>query len=112
MPGLHISLGLYQKFYNMMEDERFQLDVKLATEIAKINKNVNADSNYQEFIAKCQEYANLESDIGKISDELQVLNDAIYLQILNNPDHEDMIKQIYDGRLLELQTDLNEKVKF
>ena len=62
-----------------MEDESFQLVVKLATDIAKINKNVNIDSNYQEFITKCQKYANLESDIGKISED---------------PDHEDMIKQI------------------
>ena len=94
-----------------MEDECFQIDVKLATEIAKTNKNVNLNSNYQEFFDKCQEYAHLENSIGKLSDELQFLNDAICLQTLNNPNHEDMIIKMYDDRLSQLQIDLNQNVK-
>ena len=93
----------------MMEDECFQVDIKLATEMVK-KQNNSANISYKEFVEKCQQYADLSDTIAKISDELRFLNDAIHIQVLNNPDNEVYIKEIYADRLQELETSLQIKV--
>ena len=43
-------------------------------------------------------------------EKFHFINDAIQIQLLQNPDVEAMTKQMYANRLMEIQTELNEKV--
>ena len=112
MVGLHISQGLYQNSIRCFEDECFQIDIRLASEIAKKNSNECASINntFKEYVEKCTDLANMDVRNGKISDEIRFIIDAIQMQLLHNPDVEAIIKQIYANRLLELQTELAKKV--
>ena len=67
---------------------------------------MNVHLSIKEYVDKCTDLADLDFRIGKISDEIQFINDAI----LHNPDVEAMIKQMYANRLIELQTELTKKV--
>ena len=92
----------------MLEDDWFQIDIRLAPEIAKRRSNECASINntFKEYVDKCADLADLDIRIGRISDEIQFINDAIQIQLLHNPDVEAMIKQMYANRLMELQTEL------
>ena len=35
LPGLHISLGVFHKFFKMLEDECSVLDIKIAEKLAE-----------------------------------------------------------------------------
>ena len=96
----------------MLEDECFQINIRLASEIAKKNSKECASINntFKEYVHKCTDSADLDIQIGKISDEIRFINDEIQIQLLQNPDVEAMIKQIYANRLMELQTELTKKV--
>ena len=104
----------------MLEDECFQIDIRLALEIAKKttttkkNSNVCASINntFKEYVDNCTDLTLTDMDIriGKIFDEIWFISDAIQMQLLRNPDVEAMIKQMYANRLLELQTKLTKKV--
>ncbi|XP_065641798.1 uncharacterized protein LOC124811793 isoform X2 [Hydra vulgaris] len=50
IPSLHISLGIYLKFFNMLEDGCHLLDVKIAAKMCMTNQTVN-NRNFDEYIA-------------------------------------------------------------
>ena len=52
----------------------------------------------------------VETSIAKLNDEIQFLNDAIHVQILNNPENEMLLKNLYTNRLEELHKKLQDKV--
>ena len=96
----------------MLEDEYFRIDIRLASEIAKKNSKecASIDNTFRKYVDKCTDLADLDIRIGKISDEIRFINDAIQIQLLHNPDVDAMIKQMYANRLMELQTELTKKV--
>ena len=51
-----------------------------------------------------------KKSIAKLNDEIQFLNDAIHVQILNNPENEMLLKNLYTNRLEELHKKLQDKV--
>ena len=51
----------------------------------------------------------VETSIAKLNDEIQFLNDAIHVQILNNPENEMLLRNLYTIRL-ELHKKLQDKV--
>ena len=97
-------------FYFMLEDESFHIDIGLASEVAKkIQMNMHL-SVILPRSDKCTDLADMDIRIGKVSDEIRFVNDAIQTELFHNPDVEAMIKQMYANRLLEPQTELTEKV--
>ena len=67
-------------------------------------------ASFKKYVDKCTDLADLDIRIGKISNEIRFINDAIQIQLLHNPDVDAMIKQMYANRLMELQTELTKKV--
>ena len=68
------------------------------------------NNTFKEYVDKCTDLADMDR-IGKVSDEIRFINDAIQMQLLHNPDVETKIVcQMYTSRLLELQTELTIKV--
>ena len=109
LPGLHISLGVFHKFFKMLEDECSVLDIKIAEKLAE--KEEGAGNKYfQSFIESVEKMSRVETSIAKLNDEIQFLNDAIHIQILNNPENEMMLRNFYTNRLEELHKELKDKV--
>ena len=109
LPGLHISLGVFHKFFKMLEDECSVLDIKIAGKLAE--KEVGAgNGNFQNFIELVEKMSRVETSIAKLNDEIQFLNDAIHVQILNNPENEMLLRNLYTNRLEELHKELQDKV--
>lgn len=70
----------------MLEDECLLTDIGLASDIAKNNSNECASINntLKEYIGKCTDLTDMDATIGKISDEIQFINDAIQIQPLES----------------------------
>ena len=49
-PGLHISLGLFVKFYEMLLDEVEDLDLKIADKKAETNEN-DGETDFGKYVA-------------------------------------------------------------
>ena len=109
LPGLHISLGVFHKFFKMLEDECSVLDIKIAEKLAEKEEGTG-NENFQSFIESVEKMSRVKTSIAKLSDEIRFLNDAIHVQILNNPDNEMLLRNLYTKRLEELHKDLQDKV--
>ena len=109
LPGLHISLGVFHKFFKMLEDEWSVLDIKIAEKLAEKEEGAG-NENFQSFIELVEKMSRVETSIAKLNDEIQFLNDAIHVQILNNPENEMLLRNLYTNRLEELQKELQDKV--
>ena len=72
----------------------------------------SVDNTFKRYVNKCTELADMETTIGKMSDEIHFINDAIQMQLLHNPDAEAVIKQMYTNQLLELKTELTRKINY
>ena len=51
---------------------------------------------------KVKKMSRVQTSISKSSDEIQFLNDAMQVQILNNPENEILLRNVYARRLEEL----------
>ena len=60
------------------------------------------NENFQSFIELVEKMSRVETSIAKLNDEIQFLNDAIHVQILNNPENEMLLRNLYTNRLEEL----------
>ena len=109
LPGLHISLGEFRKFFKMLDDECSVLDFKIAEKLAEKEEGAG-NENFQSFIELVEKMSRVETSIAKLNDEIQFLNDAIHVQILNNPENEMLLRNLYTNRLEELHKELQDKV--
>ena len=109
LPGLHISLGVFHKFFKMLEDECSVLDIEIAEKLAEKEEGAG-NENFQSFIELVEKMSRVETSIAKLNDEIQFLNDAIHVQILNNPENEMLLRNLYTNRLEELHKELQDKV--
>ena len=101
LPGLHISLGVFHKFFKMLEDECSVLDFKIAEKLAEKEESAG-NENFQRFIESVEKMSHVETMIAKLNDEIKFLNDPIHVQILNNPENELLLRNLYTNRLEEL----------
>ena len=109
LPGLHILLGVFHKFFKMLEDKCSALGIKFAEKLAEKKEGAGKE-NFQSFIESVEKMSRFETSIAKLNDEIQFLNDAIHAQILNNPGNEMLLRNLYTNRLEELQKRLQDKV--
>ena len=107
--GLHISLGVFHKFFKMLAEKCSVLDLKIAEKLAEKEEDAG-NENFQSFIELVQKMSSVETSIAKLNDEIQFLNDAIHAQILNNPGNEMLLRNLYTNCLEELQKRLQDKV--
>ena len=106
-----MDLGIYLKFFNLLEDECSQLDIKIIMMLAEKDSKVE-NENQQKQIDAYKELLQLEKRIGSISNQIQFLSDAIHVQIMNTPENEALVREIYSETLNKLHVELNEKVCF
>ena len=93
----------------MLEDECSVLDIKIAEKLAEKEEGAG-NENFQSFIELVEKMSRVETSIAKLNDEIQFLNDAIHVQILNNPENEMLLRNLYTNRLEELHKELQDKV--
>ena len=98
MPALHISLGTYQKMYNMLERECQILDIKLSA---------TSETKSEETISLFQRITDLEDSIQSCEEKIDLVHNGIAINIMKTPEKEDEIQKIYMPRLEYL----NDKLK-
>ena len=108
LPGrLHISLGVFHKFFKILEDECSVLNIKIAEKLAEKEEGAG-NENFQSFIESVEKMSRVETSIAKLSDEIQFLNDAIRVQISNNLENEMLLRNLYTKSLEELHKELRD----
>ena len=98
MPALHISLGTYQKIYNMLERECQILDIQLLA---------NSEIKSSETINLFRKIDNLENSIQSSKEKIDFVHNGIAANIIKIPEKEEEIRRIYTPRL----DYLNDKLK-
>ena len=109
LPGLHISLAVFHKFFKMLEDECSVLDIKITEKLREKEEGAGND-NFQSFIESAEKMSCVETSVAKLNDEIQFLNDAIHVQVLNDPENEMLLINLYTNHLEELHKELQDKV--
>ena len=87
----------------MLEDQCFLLEIKNDEKLAE-KKKTAGNKNFQGFKKKkkVKKMSRVQTSISKSSDEIQFLHDAIQVQILNNPENEMLLRNVYARHLEEL----------
>ena len=111
MPALHISLGTYLKLFNMLEKECYLLDVKLAG-MEALKQNTMTMEEYEKAVSSFKMIESLERDIIIYEEKVDLINDAIALNIFKDPNNDKNIRTIYKPRLEHFNKVLNQKVNF
>ena len=68
------------------------------------------NEKFQRFIESVEKMSRVETMIAKLNDGIKFLNDAIQFQILNNPENEILLRNVYTNRLEEVLKELQDKV--
>ena len=108
LPALHISLGSYLKFFNMLEDECHILGCQLTCHNSKGNNN----EEFKKYIEVRKTVTDLEKDVADIQNTIALINNAISVAIMESADNDKNIKEIYEPRLNHYVKKRNEKVWF
>ena len=109
LPALHISLGTFLKFFNMLEFRCHLLDIKIAGELAIRNKSLNREE-FDKFVKSKSEIRDLEFQAEDLHNKIELVHSAIYNRVTNEPEKEDEIRHIYEPRIKYLNNKLTEKV--
>ena len=62
LPGLHISLGVFHKFFKMLEDECYVLDIKIAEKLAEKEERAG-NENFQSFIESVEKMSRVSKQV-------------------------------------------------
>ena len=111
LPALHISLGSYLKFFNLLEDSCHMLDVKLAGEMAMKDQSINR-IQFNEYITSQHRIRDLENIINNYNEKINLIYNAVSINILKNPEKAEEIKNVYHQRLTYLEQKKHDKVSF
>ena len=83
--------------------------IKIAEKLTE-NEEGAGNGNFQSFIESFEKMSCVETSIAKLNDEIQFLKDAIHVQILNNPENEMLLRNLYTNHLERLHKELQDKV--
>ncbi|XP_065656336.1 uncharacterized protein LOC136081893 [Hydra vulgaris] len=108
VPALHISLGIFLKFFIMLEDECQLIDIKLAGELALSSKTIDK-AEFDKFISMHVQSSLLNSVITDCIEKIALLQDTVGIQVLRNPERAEDILKIYKPRILYYELRKNEK---
>ena len=62
LPGLHISLGVFHKFFKMLKDECYALDIKIAEKLAEKEERAG-NENFQSFIESVEKMSRMSKQV-------------------------------------------------
>lgn len=111
MPALHISLGTYLKFFNMLETACELIDIKISLHTAANNEE-SGKAEIDSALAKFESICHIEKSIRDYEEKIQLVHEATTLAIIQSPDNEIHIRSVYNLRIEHLQKKLSEKVIF
>ena len=94
----------------MLEHTCHLLDIKLAAYIATNNGDIQ-HNELDQYIAVHQKARELEISSEMINEQISLVQEALTTAIMNDPDNEDQIKEIYNARLNHLNKKMNDKVR-
>ena len=109
LPELHVSLGVFHKFFKMLEDESSVLDIKIDEKLAEKEEGAG-NENLQSLIESVEKMSRFRTSIAKLNDKIQFFNDATHAQILYNPENEMLLRHLCTNRLKELHKELQDQV--
>lgn len=76
LPALHISLGSYLKFFNMLEDRCHLLDVKIAAAMAVNNRKLD-QNDFDAYVTTQSKIRDLEYLAGDYENKINLVYEAI-----------------------------------
>lgn len=109
LPTLHISLGVFPKFFKLLERECYALDFKI-TAYTGDGKGLS-DVQINTIIQGHQQIVELESSIEDNLATVDLVVEAAAANVFKNPEKELEIRQIYEPRLEFLNKKISEKVR-
>nr|XP_047129350.1 uncharacterized protein LOC124809337 [Hydra vulgaris] len=108
IPALHITLGIFLKFFNLLEKESHLLDIKLAGVLAIHDKRIDL-SEYDDYVEKQVEIFQLKYSIEDINNKILLIQDACVIEVIHNPENSENIKVMYKDRIALLESKRTEK---
>nr|XP_047133997.1 uncharacterized protein LOC124812047 isoform X3 [Hydra vulgaris] len=109
IPSLHISLGIYLKFFNMLEDGCHLLDVKIAAKMCMTNQTVN-NRNFDEYIALQLKIYEGEKVINEYCEKITLIHEAMAIHVLRSPENKEIICEIFQPRVAHYMEKKNAKL--
>nr|XP_047123398.1 uncharacterized protein LOC124806476 isoform X2 [Hydra vulgaris] len=109
IPSLHISLGIYLKFFNMLEDGCHLLDVKIAAKMCMTNQTVN-NRNFDEYIALQLKIYEGEKVINEYCEKITLIHEAMAIHVLPSPENKEIICEIFQPRVAHYMEKKNAKL--
>ena len=86
IPGLQLSLGIFNRLRNLLEDACKQLDVKIAE--ANLGSGAGGGSTFQLYSAALQQHSSLKSQLESQEEQVAVLEQLSMFRTLSLPDPE------------------------
>lgn len=108
MPGLHISLGSYLKFFNMLKSQSRIIDFKIMALTRYDNKL--SEKKIQTAITSYQEIIDMEQGIQKCEETIELIQEAAASTISKTPEKEDDILSVFQPRVDYFVNKIKEKV--
>ncbi|XP_047138533.1 uncharacterized protein LOC124814664 isoform X2 [Hydra vulgaris] len=109
IPPLHILLGTYLKFFNMLENSCHTIDVKIACRMAVNNQTLDCEE-FNKYIEKQCQIKQLQISIQDIEDKICIITEALETHILANPENEEYIKLVFKPRIIHFEEKKKEKI--
>lgn len=110
IPALHVSLGCFLKFFNMLEAECYHIDFDMAVTSGEgkglTEEQVKAMKDAFDLIRKC------EDDMVEIEHTISLIHQAIASHMAENPTNEKEIRKVYEPRLAHFTKLFESKVTY
>ena len=108
IPALHISLGTFLKFFVLLENNCYQLDLKIAA-MTGDGSGLN-EEQVKLMTSSFKEIKKIEEEIINDEETITLVHTAIAENIAQDPENEATIKQVYEPRLVHLAKKVKDKV--
>ena len=99
-PGLHISLGLFLKHFNSLEVACSELDVKIASTLARSSKCQGEEElgqRCQDYIKSIRSAVDLEEQASAWQQNAEHLQEQLTATLLEVPDGHDLVELLNDS---------------
>nr|XP_047131745.1 uncharacterized protein LOC124810629 isoform X1 [Hydra vulgaris]XP_047131746.1 uncharacterized protein LOC124810629 isoform X1 [Hydra vulgaris]XP_047131747.1 uncharacterized protein LOC124810629 isoform X1 [Hydra vulgaris] len=106
---LHISLGIYLKFFNMLEDGCHLIDIKIAAKMCLKNQTVN-NKSFDEYIVIQLRIYEKEKAISEYCEKITLIHEAMSIQVLRSPENKEYLYEIFHPRVVHFMKKKNAKI--
>lgn len=107
LPALHISLGVYLKFFNLLEKHCQILDLKIAA-----NENMSSGEEVEEKLINAYNSINdFDEKIEEYEATIELIQEAMAIELSKENSTEDEIIAIYQPRIDHFVEKIKIKVK-